>query len=83
MRVWIINASRMKHCPAGCGGEGRSCCRRVYRELGTVVAATIHDALDRAVSDEFTSQLADDEDVCIAPETRPASVYDLIRNPQL
>ena len=68
MKVWPVFAAQ------------QMCCRREYRPLGTVVAEDLHAALDKLV--EFEEKLTDSESVCIG-EGGPASVYDLLRHPQL
>jgi hypothetical protein len=72
VRAWDVKAARYKH--------EYPCCKREYRLLGTVLAETMNDALDRSL--DFTDKLTDDESVCIGLP-RPASVYELLLNPQV
>jgi len=80
--AWTVNASRFADCAGSCGGHGKSCCKREYRVLGTVVADTMWDALHKAQADTFINMLADDESVCIG-DGKPPTVWQLIRDPQV
>jgi hypothetical protein len=45
------------------------------------VAETILEALNKTL--DFEDQLKEGERVCLGPDARPASVYDLLRHPQV
>jgi hypothetical protein len=74
MRVWEVSGFRA--CP-----ECFSCAKhRNYRPLGTVIADSIGEAIEK--SHRFEDRLADGETICLGKH-RPVSTWDLLQDPQL